>query len=84
MQSIWEEFLVGDHGCEVEELMGKMLVFCGNAVLVKRKHRIGSILKELKVNIFKTSYARLKTSVFNSTENAPCSSLVECSRSILW
>lgn len=53
MQSIWEEFLVGDHGCEVEELMGKLLVFCGNAVLVKRKHKIDSILKELKVKIFK-------------------------------
>ena len=39
VQLIWVEFLVGGHGCELKELMVTLLVFCGNAVLVKRKHK---------------------------------------------
>jgi len=43
---------VGDHGCEVAELTEMLLVFCGNAVLVKRKHKNDCILKELHVKYF--------------------------------
>ena len=52
VQLIWEEFLVGDRGCEVEAQMEKLRVFCGNAVLVKKKHKNDCILKELKVKYF--------------------------------
>ena len=44
---------MGDHGCEVEELMVMLLVFCGSAVLVKRrKQKNDCILKALHVKYF--------------------------------
>ena len=82
-QLIWVEFLVGDHDCEVEELMGKLLVFCENAVLAKRKHKNDCILKELNVKYFQQVLVGL-TSVFDSTKMVPCSSLDECLQSIFW
>ena len=78
VQLIWVNFLVGDHDCEVEELMETLLVFCGNAVLVKRKHKNDYICEVLS-----TRFNALKTSAFDSSKKAVCSSLVESLRSIL-
>jgi len=54
------EFLEGDHGYEVEELMGMLLVFCGSAALARRrKHKYDCILKAFHVKYYQVEQVLL-------------------------